>query len=84
MNEPTQWEIKKIINVANELQHCGSTAASMGEVIAAVFVLNKPEYLPEMYKDMIEAWDRLGEDWQRHVITIKENYMHLIHQEEEG
>ncbi len=81
MNELIRWEIKKIINVANELQRCGSTAASMGEVIAAAFVLNKPEYLPEMYSDMIEAWDRLGEEWQQHVITVKENYMHLIDDE---
>ena len=33
------WEIEKIIEVANGLQATGSTAASTGERIAAVFVL---------------------------------------------
>ena len=83
MNDEMKWEIEKIIEVANCLQRTGSSGASMGEVIAAAFVLNQPEYLPAMYSDMMEAWNRLGEDWQRHVITIKENYMHLIQQEEE-
>ena len=84
MNKPTRWEIKKIIDVANELQRRGTSPASQGEVIAAAFVLNKPEYLPDMYSDMVEAWGRLGVEWQQHVITVKENYMHLIYQEEEG
>ncbi len=83
MNKPTRWELKKIINVANELQHSGRTAASMGEVIAAAFVLNKPEYFPMQYHDMVDAWERLGGEWQQHVMTVKENYMHLIQQEEE-
>ncbi len=25
------------------------------------------EYLPENYDDAVEAWDRLGEEWQNHV-----------------
>jgi len=71
------WEIDKIINVANELQRSGRTSASTGERIAAAFVLNRPEYLPDMYSDMTEAWHRL-DDWQRYVILIKRDYMHLI------
>ena len=78
MNKPTRWEIKKIINVANELQRTGTSRASQGEVIAAAFVLNKPEYFPEMYSDMMAAWERLGEQWQQHVRLIKQDYMHLI------
>lgn len=82
INDIKQWEIEKIIEVANCLQKYGSSGGSTGEVIAAAFVLNKPEYLPEMYKDMIEAWERLGGEWQQYVVTVKENYMHLIQQEE--
>ncbi len=83
MNEFNQWEIEKIIEVANCLKKTGSSAGSMGEVIAAAFVLNKPEYLPEMYSDMVEAWNRLGEEWQNYVIIVKGYHMHRIYQEEE-
>jgi len=73
-----QWQIKKIIAVANQLNQTGSTAASTGEQIAAAFVLNRPDYLPDSYRDMIEAWDRLGDAWQGYVRIIKQDYMHLI------
>ena len=72
------WEIEKIIEVANQLQRTGSTAASTGERIAAAFVINRQEYLPACYSDMVEAWDRLEGDWQQHVRLIKREYMHLI------
>ena len=81
MSDYRKWEIEKIIDVANCLQRTGRTGASMGETIAAAFVLNKPEYLPAMYSDMVEAWDRLGEEWQQCVRWIKRDYMHRIHQE---
>lgn len=73
----TQWQIEKIIEVANCLQATGSTGASTGERIAAAFVLNRMDYLPDMYSDMIEAWDRL-DDWQHYVRLIKRDYMHRI------
>ncbi len=60
------WEMEKIIEVANCLQATGSTGASTGERIAAAFVLNRPEYLPNSYSDMVEAWDRLDEEWQQY------------------
>ena len=72
------WQIEKIIEVANCLQATGSTAASTGERIAAAFVLNRQDYLPDYYSDMIEAWDRLGDEWQHYVRLIKQDYMHLI------
>ncbi len=72
-----QWEVEKIIEVANILQTTGTTGASTGERIAAAFVLNRQDYLPTMYADMVEAWDRL-DDWQDHVRIIKRKYMHLI------
>jgi len=72
------WEIEKIIEIANQLQRTGSSPASMGEAIAAAFVLNEQKYLPDCYSDMVEAWDRLGTDWQEHVRLIKRDYMDLI------
>ena len=84
MNDINQWEIEKIIEVANCLQKTGRSGGSTGEVIAAVFVLNKPEYLPPMCNDMVEAWNRLGEEWQNYVIIIKGYHMHRIYQKEEG
>lgn len=83
MNDINPWEIEKIIEVANCLQKTGSSGGSTGEVIAAAFVLNKPEYLPVQYQDMVEAWNRLGEEWQNYVIIIKGYHMHHIYQEEE-
>ena len=72
------WQIEKIIEVANCLQATGSTAASTGERIAAAFVLNRLDYLPAMYCDAVEAWDRLDDEWQAYVRLIKQDYMHLI------
>ena len=72
------WQIEKIIEVANQLKHTGSTGASTGERIAAAFVLNEPKYLPGMYNDILEAWDRLDDDWQAYVRLIKRDHMHLI------
>lgn len=52
-------------------------AASTGERIAAAFVLNRMDYLPANYRDVVEAWERL-DDWQRYVQDVKARYMHLI------
>lgn len=71
------WPIDKIINVANELQHTGATGASTAEHIAAAFVLNRMDYLPAGYTDVLEAWDRL-DTWQRYVRLIKRDYRHRI------
>lgn len=75
------WEIEKIIEVAICLKATGLTAASTGERIAAAFVLNEQKYLPDYYSDMVEAWDRLGDQWQQYVRMIKEDYMYLIESE---
>ena len=72
------WEIEKIIEVAIELKTTGGTPASTSERIAAAFVLNRPDYLPRLYDDMVEAWDRLDDEWQEYVRLIKREYMHLI------
>ena len=72
------WQIDKIIEVAKQLQRTGSTPASTGERIAAAFVLNEPKYLPACYADIIDAWDRLDDDWQDYVRLVKRDYMHYI------
>ena len=71
------YPIAKIIQVANQLQRTGQTSGSTSEVIAAAFVLNRMELLPEGYEDVTDAWDRL-DDWQEQVIKIKRDYRHLI------
>jgi len=73
-----QWEIEKIIDVAISLNKTGGTAASTGERIAAAFVINRLDYLPEYYSDAVEAWDRLGVQWQDYVRLIKREYMDVI------
>ncbi len=72
------YQLQKIINVSNELNQTGTTAASTGEQIAAAFVLNRMDYLPEDYSDVIEAWDHIGRHWQDFVRIIKRDYRHLI------
>ncbi len=72
------WQIVKIIETANALQACGHSAASTGEQIAAAFVLNRMDLLPESYRDAVEAWERLDADWQRYVKIVKRDYLHLI------
>jgi len=74
----TPWEVEKIIEVANELNRTGNTAASTGERIAAAFVINRMDYLPDMYSDVVEAWDRLDHQWKCYVRAIKRSGMHYI------
>jgi hypothetical protein len=72
-----KWQIKQIISVANGLKRTGTTGASTGEQIAAAFVLNRMDYLPANYRNVVEAWERL-DDWQQYVKEIRQNYSHLI------
>ena len=78
MEKQLPWEITKIIEVANSLASSGSSGASTGERIAAVFVLNRMEFLPTSYQDAVEAWDRLDEEWQEYVRLIKRDYQHKL------
>ena len=72
------YDIKKIINVANELASTGKSGASTGERIAAAFVLNRMEFLPASYPDVLEAWERLDDEWQDYVRQIKAQYNDLL------
>ncbi|MCU7951918.1 MAG: hypothetical protein KZQ64_00660 [gamma proteobacterium symbiont of Bathyaustriella thionipta] len=57
MNQHTET-VKQLIHIARHLHKTGRSGASTGEQIAATFILNKPEYLPDNYRDMVEAWER--------------------------
>jgi len=72
----TPWEIQKIIEIANDLATRGRSAGSTSEVIAAAFVLNRMEFLPDGYS-VIEAWDRL-DNWQQYVRIIQRDYQHEL------
>jgi hypothetical protein len=72
------WQMEKIIEVANGLKATGSSGANTGERIATAFVLNRPDYLPATYADVVEASDRLDEEWQDYVRTIKRDYLHPV------
>jgi hypothetical protein len=74
---PLNDDIRRIIEVANELIIDGSTAGSTSEQIAAAFVLNDMQYLPGCYSNITEAWARLGH-WQEYVKTINDDYRHLV------
>jgi len=74
------WQAEKIIYVARCMRHGRPSGASTGEKIAAAFVLNRMDYLPDSYSDVIEAWERL-DDWQPIVKYIKRNCMHLVEAE---
>ena len=76
--EPLPWTLQKIIDTAIELQASGRTGASTGEQIAAAFVLNRQDYLPNTERDLVQAWDSLGHTWQAHVRRIKRSYLHLL------
>ncbi|WP_138593244.1 hypothetical protein [Pseudoalteromonas aurantia] len=74
MNE----EMKRIIEVTNELSQYDSTAGCTSEVIAAAFILNDMDKLPGYYTDVTDAWERLGSEWQGYVKQIKQDYCHLV------
>lgn len=71
-------QLEKIIETANQLKQNNASYASTGEQIAAAFVLNGQEYLPADCPDIIEAWDRLDDQWQEYVRIVKRDYMHRI------
>ena len=77
-------EIKRIIEVTNELAEYGSTMGSTGECIAAAFILNDMEKLPARYDEVTEAWERLGNEWQGYVKQIKQEYSHLVQSAQES
>lgn len=69
--------INKFISTANDLLSKGHTAASTSEIIAAAFILDRMEFLPYGFS-VIDAWERLGPEWQAEVKKAKANYSDLL------
>ncbi|GLS24620.1 hypothetical protein GCM10007877_03340 [Marinibactrum halimedae] len=67
---------RKIIETANDLATTGRTGASTGEVIAAAFVLDRMDFIPDGYS-VVEAWDRI-DDLQEIVRKIRSEYDDLV------
>jgi hypothetical protein len=44
---------------------------STGEVIAVALILNRPDLLPPRYSKILEAVDRLGEEWFQVAIQVQ-------------
>ena len=78
MHSQMNREMKRIIEVTNELSTKGSGGCT-SERIAAAFILNDMSRLPRGYDDVVEAWERLGGQWQGYVKVIKQEHEHLIH-----
>lgn len=72
-------DMKRLIEVANELAEDGSTYGSTGEQIGAAFILNDMALLPAQYTDVLYAWQRLSGEWQGYVNAIKSDHMDRIH-----
>ncbi|MCD9461333.1 hypothetical protein [Marinibactrum halimedae] len=67
---------RKIIETANDLATTGRTGASTGEIIAAAFVLDRMDFIPDGYS-VVEAWDRI-DDLQEIVRKIRSEYDDLV------
>ena len=71
----TEAIAQKLLSVAHALHTTGRTGASTGEVIAAAFIINNMDYLPEGYT-VLEAWERLEPRWQRITLALHKAYGH--------
>jgi len=71
------YDIQTIIELANHIASTGKSYGSTGEVIAAAFVMDRMDWLPEGYT-VIEAWERLDSRWQGYVKIIKAEYSDLL------
>ncbi|GLS24602.1 hypothetical protein [Marinibactrum halimedae] len=67
---------RKIIETANELATNGKTGSSTSETIAAAFVLDRMDFIPDGYS-VVEAWDRI-DDLQEIVRKIRSEYEDLV------
>jgi hypothetical protein len=48
-------------------------ALSTGEQIAAAFLFNRMDWLPEAYKHPLDAIDRLGDNWLQMCLSFHKN-----------
>ena len=66
---------RQLMHIATQLHTTGRTSASTGERIAAAFIINNMQHLPEGYT-VLEAWDRLEPSWQRLTMALHQAYSH--------
>ena len=72
------WQVEKIIEVAITLGAGLRSGASTGERIATAFVLNRMDLLPDCYNDVMDAWDRLDEEWQGYTREVRNKHQDYI------
>jgi hypothetical protein len=80
MNERQKRGINHLIKIAIKFHRTGhDNECTIGEQIAAAFILNEQKYLPIACSDMVKAWERLGlGNYQGYVKIIKSDYMHRV------
>jgi len=68
-NPSTVDTIHRLVDaVEHDEPHIG--VLSTGEAIAVALVLNRPDLLPSSYSRVLDAVDRLGEDWLEAAIEV--------------
>ena len=73
MNPLTQ-KVDRLHELAEQIKAGVPLAAlSSGEQILAAFISNRMEWLPDDYRDALEALDRVGADWISALIMYRRN-----------
>lgn len=68
-NPSTMETIRRLVAaVEHDEPHIG--VLSTGEAVAVALVLNRPDLLPGQYRHVLDAVDRLGEDWLQAAIAV--------------
>lgn len=69
-NPSTMDTIRRLVAaVEHDEPHIG--VLSTGEAIAVALVLDRPDLLPGSYRRILDAVDRLGEDWLQAAIAVQ-------------
>lgn len=69
-NPETVEQIRELVAaVEHDEPHIG--VLSTGEAIAVALVLDRPDLLPSSYRRILNAVDRLGEDWLQAAIAVQ-------------
>lgn len=69
-NPETVERIRNLVAaVEHDEPHIG--VLSTGEAIAVALVLDRPDLLPSSYRRILDAVDRLGENWLQAAIAVQ-------------
>lgn len=63
-------EIQRIVNMIQEDEE-SVFVLSCGERIAAAFLFNRPDWLPDPYQHPLDAIQRLGENWLQMIVEYR-------------